>query len=182
MRVFLALLLVLTSVGAAAANPRSWQHEWPKTDFSKKSVSFDEILSGGPPKDGIPAIDNPKFLPVAKIDNLKDTEPVLGLVVEGKAKAYPLRILMWHEIVNDEIAGVPVSVTFCPLCNTALSFERRHGDQALPDVARDLLVDLAEQEDLAGFEERLFELRLVREGSCDPGLLGHARASFRERD
>ncbi|MBL4567254.1 MAG: DUF3179 domain-containing protein, partial [Porticoccus sp.] len=82
-------------------------------------------LSGGPPKDGIPAIDNPKFLSVGKADHLKDTEPVIGLVINGQAKAYPLQVLMWHEIVNDTLGGVPVTVTFCPLCNASLVFDRR---------------------------------------------------------
>jgi hypothetical protein len=117
-----ALLVFATS---AIANPAVWRYEWPTTDFERTSVDFGDIISGGPPKDGIPAIDNPRFLPVAEIDDIADTEPVMGLIVNGEAKAYPLRILMWHEIVNDEIGGVPVTVTFCPLCNTTIVFDRR---------------------------------------------------------
>jgi len=111
----------------AAAEPASWKWEWGKTDFSKKlpSVKFDDIFSGGPPKDGIPAIDDPKFEAVSKIDNIGDKEPVVGLIVNGEAKAYPVQVLMWHEIVNDTIGGVPVSVTFCPLCNAVIVFDRR---------------------------------------------------------
>jgi Protein of unknown function (DUF3179) len=124
-RFFLAFLILLGGLAGAVANPESWRYEWPKTDFSKKSIEFQEILSGGPPKDGIPAIDDPTFKPVAEIENLKDTEPVIGLKINGEIKAYPLRILMWHEIVNDELGGVPVSVTFCPLCNAAIVFDRR---------------------------------------------------------
>ncbi len=96
-----------------------------KTDFSKRSVAFAEIQSGGPPKDGIPAIDNPRFTPVAEVDFLAAEEPVIAVEHGGEARAYPIQILIWHEIVNDEIAGIAVAVTFCPLCNTALVFERR---------------------------------------------------------
>ena len=112
----------------AEANPLtrlSWKLEWPKTDFSKTSIDLGEILSGGPPKDGIPSIDNPKFIPVAEVTDLADTEPVIGLIINGKARAYPLRVLTWHEIVNDELAGVPVTITYCPLCNSAIAFDRR---------------------------------------------------------
>jgi hypothetical protein len=76
------------------------------------------------PQDGIPAIDEPKFAGVAAIDWLDPQEPVIALEVNGESRAYPLQILTWHEVVNDEIAGVPVVVTFCPLCNTAYAFER----------------------------------------------------------
>jgi hypothetical protein len=112
----------------AEANPLtqlSWKLEWPKTNFAKTSIDLDEIMSGGPPKDGIPSIDKPRFVPVSKIKDLADTEPVIGLVINGHARAYPLRILTWHEIVNDELAGVPVTITYCPLCNSAIAFDRR---------------------------------------------------------
>ena len=126
------LLAVLIGVGTllpmaadAAEIPTVWVQEFPKTDFATSSVDFAEIFSGGPPRDGIPAIDAPTFAPLARIETLADTEPVIGLVINGVAKAYPLRIMMWHEIVNDEIAGVPVTVTYCPLCNSAVVFDRR---------------------------------------------------------
>ncbi len=112
----------------AEANPLtrlSWKLEWSKTDFSKTSIDLGEIMSGGPPKDGIPSIDNPKTVPVSEVKNLADTEPVVGLIINGKARAYPLRVLTWHEIVNDELGGVPVTVTYCPLCNSAIVFDRR---------------------------------------------------------
>jgi len=99
--------------------------EWPKTDFSKHNVSFEEILSGGPPKDGIPAIDDPVFLKSDQAQQWLDAfEPVISVELSGIAKAYPLQILMFHEIVNDEINGKPISVTFCPLCNTSIVFSR----------------------------------------------------------
>jgi hypothetical protein len=95
------------------------------TDFSRASVDLGEFLGGGPSKDGIPAIDTPVLEPIAAArDWLSDRSPVISLEVDGEARAYPLAILMWHEIVNDTLGGVPVVVTFCPLCNTALVFER----------------------------------------------------------
>ena len=99
--------------------------EW-KTDFTKYSVPFNEIMSGGPPKDGIPAIDTPQFDAVPDADKwLKPREPVILFERAGEARAYPLQILIWHEIANDTVAGQPVAVTFCPLCNTSIVFDRR---------------------------------------------------------
>ena len=115
----------LAVLPGASANPDSWRYEWPNTDFTKTSVDFAEIFSGGPPKDGIPSIDDPKFSPVAEIDYLGPQEPVVGLVINGDARAYPLRVLTWHEIVNDTVGGLPVAVTFCPLCNSAVVYDRR---------------------------------------------------------
>jgi len=102
------------------------------TDFSKISVRPEEIVSGGPPKDGIPAIDAPKFEAAETANRwLADREPVLVVEHGGVVKGYPLQILIWHEIVNDEVGGRPLTATFCPLCNTALVFERRLGDRIL---------------------------------------------------
>ncbi len=95
------------------------------TDFAKHSVPYSEILSGGPPKDGIPAIDNPRFVGVEDADSwLEPKEPIILFQIEDDVRAYPVQIVMWHEIVNDTVGGVPVVVTFCPLCNTAIAFER----------------------------------------------------------
>jgi len=121
----LPLVLLVVSASSAEAGPARWAHEWPKTDFEHVVVDLEEIRDGGPPKDGIPAIDSPRFLPVAEVDDLADAEPVIGLTVSGESRAYPLRILVWHEIVNDVIGGVPVAVTYCPLCNAGIVFERR---------------------------------------------------------
>ncbi len=102
------------------------------TDWSKHSVPYEEILSGGPPKDGIPAIDQPRFVSVAEADAwLKPQEPVILFKINDDARAYPIQILIWHEIVNDEVGGIPVAVTFCPLCNTAIAFDRRVGNLVL---------------------------------------------------
>ncbi|MCZ7573503.1 MAG: DUF3179 domain-containing protein [Ardenticatenaceae bacterium] len=102
------------------------------TDFGTHSVPYSEILSGGPPKDGIPAIDHPRFISVEQADAwLKPQEPVILFQVGDDARAYPLQILVWHEIVNDTLSEVPVVVTFCPLCNTAIAFERTVDGQVL---------------------------------------------------
>ena len=112
--------------------PRDAQREFPLTDFTRHSVSFNDILAGGPPRDGIPPIDQPKFISIAEADEwLNPVEPVIQIVVKQEARAYPIQILTWHEIVNDTVGGLPVVVTFCPLCNTAIAFERTVGDQAL---------------------------------------------------
>ncbi len=96
-----------------------------KTDRSKALIPLDEIISGGPPPDGIPAIDRPVFVAPGAADTwLKPVEPVLALQVNGDARAYPLQILIWHEIVNDTVGGRPVAVTYCPLCNSGLVFDR----------------------------------------------------------
>ena len=100
------------------------ERQWAKTDFETRAVALEEILMGGPPKDGIPAIDEPQFAPASSLD-LGDNEPLIRLSVKGETRGYPLRILTWHEIVNDTIAGLPVAVTYCPLCNTAIVFDRR---------------------------------------------------------
>jgi hypothetical protein len=103
-----------------------------QTDFTKHSVPLSDISSGGPPRDGIPPIDEPTFVTVAEADAwLEVKEPVIHLAIGDDVRAYPLQILMWHEIVNDEVDGRPVAVTFCPLCNTAIVFDRRVGDRTL---------------------------------------------------
>jgi Protein of unknown function (DUF3179) len=100
---------------------------------SDSLVDPDDIISGGPPPDGIPPIDDPKFLAPVDATFLADGEPVLAVEIDGDAKAYPLQIMTWHEIVNDEIGGVPVAVTYCPLCNTGIAFERPTIDGELLD-------------------------------------------------
>jgi hypothetical protein len=119
----LAATLLVTSLGTNTASAQDG--DW-RTDFSKYTVPLSEIVSGGPPKDGIPAIDEPKFVSVDEADSwLEDREPVVVVSRNRETKAYPLQILMWHEIVNDVVGGTPIAVTYCPLCNTALTFDRR---------------------------------------------------------
>jgi hypothetical protein len=96
----------------------------------KSIVPLDQIVSGGPPPDGIPSIDNPKFISVQEASKfLEDSELVLGLNINGDIRAYPLQILVWHEIVNDEIGSIPVAVTYCPLCFTNQVFNRTIDDR-----------------------------------------------------
>ena len=110
---------------AAFAEPASWGIERPRTDFTRHAVPLDEIVSGGPPKDGIPAVDRPQFVPVGGVRDLTDTKPVVAITIGGRSRAYPLCILVWHEIVNDSLGGVPITVTYCPLCNSSIVFDRR---------------------------------------------------------
>ncbi len=91
-------------------------------------IPFDEIRKGGPPKDGIPSIDKPKFLE-AKDAFLKPGDLVVGVRSDGESKAYPIKILNWHEIVNDEIENMSIAVTYCPLCGSAVVFKsEEYGD------------------------------------------------------
>lgn len=87
-------------------------------------VPLEKIVSGGPPKDGIPSIDRPEFVSLEEATFMQDGDIVIGVQHNGITKAYPLKILVWHEIVNDEIGGLPVAVTYCPLCFTNMVFER----------------------------------------------------------
>lgn len=81
-----------------------------------------EILHGGPPRDGIPAIHDPLFIPAGEADFLEADDRVLGLEIDGQAKVYPVQILNWHEVVNDSSGGMDFSVTYCPLCGTGIAF------------------------------------------------------------
>jgi hypothetical protein len=102
------------------------------TDFTKRSIPYSDVLSGGPPKDGIPAVDDPKYVSLSEADEwLRPIEPVVSVEVDGQGRAYPIQILMWHEIVNDNLNGDPLTVTFCPLCNTAIGFKRTVNGQVL---------------------------------------------------
>jgi len=95
-------------------------------EFPEPLIDPGEVISGGPPPDGIPSIDAPQFLEVAdNLDILPASEPVVALEINGDARAYPVRALVWHEIVNDTVGGVPVAVTYCPLCNSAATYDRR---------------------------------------------------------
>jgi len=89
------------------------------TDDVKHSIPLNEILSGGPPKDGIPSIDDPKFISTDEADFLEDSDVGLGITIDGESKFYPYQILVWHEIVNDE----DILVTYCPLCATGVAFD-----------------------------------------------------------
>jgi hypothetical protein len=129
-----ALVLVwgLTLPAGVEERPEgTWVSEFPNTDFSKTNIKFGEIVTDGPKRDQIPPIHKPKFIAAAEDKDLGPNEPVLSLSIKGDARAYPLRILLWHEIVNDLVGGVPVLVSYCPLCNSDVVFDRRIGGQTL---------------------------------------------------
>lgn len=113
-------LLLLGAVTAAGQSLNGF-------DLSDSDVPVSEILSGGPPRDGIPAIDRPDFIVANQATYLRDGDRVLGIYHQGIARAYPIRILNWHEIVNDTFAGEAVVVSFCPLCGTGTAFSVLHG-------------------------------------------------------
>lgn len=119
--------------GSANANPEFWQFEWPNTDFENTSVeSWVEVISGGPAKDGIRAIDDPQFVEISQVQGFDPREPVITVALDDeRARAYPIRYLMWHEIVNDKVGDIPIAVTFCPLCNSGITFDRNVGGQEL---------------------------------------------------
>ena len=99
-----------------------------ETDFSKHTVPYDEIKPGGPVRDGIPPLDATVFVSASKApDYMSDDEPVISLDINGDRRAYLLAVMMKHEIVNDEVGGRPVTVTYCPLCNTGIAFDRTVG-------------------------------------------------------
>ncbi len=103
---------------------RSLTSSW-NTNWNLHSIDYADILSGGPPRDGIPSIDDPQFISIEEAAEwLADNEPVVALEINGDARAYPLQVITWHEIVNDTVGDQPVVVTFCPLCNSAIVFDR----------------------------------------------------------
>ena len=123
---FLISILMISTALSAIAEPVYWRLSWPNTDFENTSVAYDDILFAGPGKDGIAAVFDPTFIPVADETEVQGREPVIALELDGALpRAYPVRYLLIHEIVNDRIGDVPVAVTYCPLCNSGLSFDRR---------------------------------------------------------
>jgi len=115
------LCIGISSVGFAQSPAlQGWE-----TNTDKALIELDELKRGGPPKDGIPSIDEPEFISPSEAESwISNQEPVIAVEYKGEARAYPLQILIWHEIVNDRIAGDPLLVTFCPLCYSALVFDR----------------------------------------------------------
>ncbi len=112
--------------GAALADgPDDWRPEFPDTNFDKTSIDYGEIVTDGPRRDQIPPIHNPKFIAAASAEGIGLKEPVLSIGIDGDFRAYPLRILLWHEIVNDTVGDVPILVSYCPLCNSGVIFDRR---------------------------------------------------------
>jgi hypothetical protein len=121
----LFLFAIPLSAFAQSVPDPAWLVEFPETNFKKSSITFDEIVTDGPKRDQIPPIHNPKYINALDDKDLGPQEPVLSIVIKGDARAYPLRILLWHEIVNEVIGGVPVLISYCPLCNSGVVFDRR---------------------------------------------------------
>ncbi|MGE0129004.1 MAG: DUF3179 domain-containing protein [Blastocatellales bacterium] len=122
---FVFHLSLSVSGGESNGSSSQGQSGW-NTNLKKYSIDLSEIMSGGVGKDGIPAINEPRFESLVEASRwLNKQEPVIALAVGGEARAYPLQILIWHEIVNDVVGKTPVAVTFCPLCYSAVAFDRR---------------------------------------------------------
>jgi hypothetical protein len=146
-----------------------------RTDLSKTLVPLEEIISGGPPPDGIPAIDRPKFVSTREADAwLPPKEPVLAVRVGEDARAYPLRILIWHEIVNDRIGGRSVAVTYCPLCNSGLVFDPVVGGTALDFGTSGMLY----KSDLVMYDRKTHSLWAQMEGRAIVGELAGTKLSL----
>ena len=127
-RVFLTFTIVFLFIGTALAQQTSREdglfRGW-RTDTSERSIDLSEIISGGPPRDGIPPIDIPKYIPIERAREwLAPQEPVIVLSLGGDTRAYPIQILTWHEIVNGDVGGIPVVITFCSLCNSSIAYGR----------------------------------------------------------
>jgi len=136
--VILSVIIVIPSINnnptsitiASVDNTNSAAAAVTAEEKEKSIVPLDQIVSGGPPPDGIPSIDDPQFVSVQEASKfLEDSELVLGLNINGDIRAYPLQILVWHEIVNDKVGGMPVAVTYCPLCFTNQVFNRTMMDK-----------------------------------------------------
>lgn len=100
-------------------------------NLDRLTVPTEQILSGGPGRDGIPAILNPHFIDASKVRFLKDHDTVLGLTMNGKSKAYPIKILNWHEVVNDSMGSQKFVISYCPLCGSGMAFLTQQGNQTL---------------------------------------------------
>jgi len=126
-------LLIGVLAAVAATAPTAWGKRAVISGFDVGNalIPSSKILSGGPGKDGIPAIDHPKFIPADAVRFLQDREMIVSLTVGDDTRGYPVRVLNWHEIVNDRIGDFPFVVTYCPLCGTAMVFDRRYGASTL---------------------------------------------------
>ena len=102
-----------------------------RTNFNERAVNLQDIVNGGPGKDGIPAIRMPQFVPIHQAKDIGAYEPLVTVALNGEIHAYPLRILIWHELVNDVVGDVPILVSYCPLCNSAIVFDRRTNTETL---------------------------------------------------
>jgi len=120
----LMLLIISPQVACAQGSSNGFIIETPL-------IPRNEIYHGGPPRDGIPSLDQPIFITAIQNQDLSDNERVLALSYQGVHKAYPIRILDYHELVNDRFNGAPVLISYCPLCATGMAFDANIANQAL---------------------------------------------------
>lgn len=133
---FIAVLSLVALLSCAQQNTSEGQDATSSIKVDSRGMKYivdpSKILSGGPPKDGIPSIDNPKFVPLSEADRwIEDNELVLAIIYKGVKRVYPLQILVWHEIVNDTIAGDPILITYCPLCGSGIAYRRSLDGEAV---------------------------------------------------
>ncbi|MSO75995.1 MAG: DUF3179 domain-containing protein [Alphaproteobacteria bacterium] len=125
----LCLILYCGTATAARASgdvPAQWLGAWPHTDFSRRLTPQMDMVSGGRPRDAIPPIDAPTFVAAGDAGSfLRAKDSVVSVAIGGERRAYPLSVLLWHQVVNDTVAGAAIAVTYCPLTDAAQVFERR---------------------------------------------------------
>jgi len=122
----------ITQIGASADRARAFvPAEVPPTlfDLTDLKVPQDQILRGGPPKDGIPALTDPKTVAVQDADFMRPDDRVIGITINNQSRGYPIKVLNLHECYNDTLGGVPIAVVFCPLCDSVTVVDRRLGEK-----------------------------------------------------
>lgn len=157
--------------GSPAENVMSALTNPAAKNLPKPLVDVRRLVSGGPPPDGIPSINEPKFDRAGDVDYLASREPVLALEIGGEARAYPVQVLIWHEIAIDTVGGVPVVVSYCPLCNSALAFDRRAAGRVLTFGVSGRLYN----SDLVMFDRQTRSLWPQLEGRAVAGVLTGTR-------
>ncbi len=138
---FVARLILRTGILLVAIPSQVAAKNLNGFEIIEPMVPIAEIRRGGPPRDGIPAIDNPRFTTPDKADFLEGSDRVLGIFVAGEARAYPIKVLDWHEVVNDRIGAQHVVVSYCPLCGSGLVFASNTADGPLIFGVSGLLYD-----------------------------------------
>lgn len=124
MRLLVTLLICALPLAVWSQSVAVWEQEFPLGDFSNTMISLDEIEYDGNTRDSIPPVFEPKYEVARAVSGIGDFEPVLTVERNGDARAYPLAILLWHEIVNETIGGEPLLITYCPLCNSGVVYLR----------------------------------------------------------
>ena len=138
-RIGLAMLLIAAAVPLGVWGGSELKAQFLKTartslelfDLENLQVPRGHLIHAGPPKDGIPALTNPRTVPIAEADFLSREDRVIGVAVNGEARAYPVTVLNYHEVINDELGGAPIAVIFCPLCDSVSVVDRRVGETVL---------------------------------------------------